>query len=49
MISGGTVKPDQAPILIATVVGILATMLQIGLYQAARPQGRRHAVGGVHW
>jgi intracellular septation protein len=29
MISGGTIKPDQAPIMIATVVAIFATMLQI--------------------
>ncbi|WP_332852209.1 septation protein A [Duganella sp. S19_KUP01_CR8] len=30
IVSGGTVTPDQAPIVIATLVGILATMAQIG-------------------
>ncbi len=29
IVSGGTVTPDQAPIVIATLVGILATMAQI--------------------
>lgn len=29
LIAGGTIKPDQAPIMLATVVSILATMLQI--------------------
>src|SRR5471032_267685 len=29
IVSGGTVTPDQAPIVIATLIGILATMIQI--------------------
>ncbi|MYN15867.1 septation protein A [Duganella sp. BJB488] len=34
MISGGSVKPDESPIVIATLVGILATMAQIGYIKA---------------
>ncbi len=44
MISGGTIKPDQAPIMVATVVAILATTLQI-LYVKLR--GRQ--VDGMLW
>ena len=35
LIAGGTVKPDQAPIMLATVVAIIATTLQI-VYVKAR-------------
>ncbi|QYF93161.1 septation protein A [Massilia sp. PAMC28688] len=34
MIAGGTIKPDQAPIMLATVVAILATTLQIAYVKA---------------
>lgn len=34
MIAGGTTKPDQAPIMLATVVAILATTLQIAYVKA---------------
>ena len=35
MIAGGTIEPDQAPIMLATVVAIIATTLQI-VYVKAR-------------
>lgn len=44
LISGGTVALAQAPIILATVVGIIATMLQIG-YLLVR--GRK--VDGMLW
>ena len=44
MISGGVIKPDQAPIMLATVVAIVATTLQI-LYIKLR--GRK--VDGLLW
>ncbi|NGZ84895.1 septation protein A [Duganella aceris] len=44
MISGGTVTPDQAPIVIATLVGILATMAQIAILKL-----RKHKVDGMLW
>ena len=44
LIAGGTVKPDQAPIMLATVVAIIATTLQI-LYVKMR--GRK--VDGMLW
>ncbi|HEY0062785.1 MAG TPA: septation protein IspZ, partial [Telluria sp.] len=44
MISGGVIKPDQAPIMLATVVAIIATTLQI-LYVKLR--GRK--VDGMLW
>jgi intracellular septation protein len=44
LISGGNVAPDQAPIMLATLVGIVATVLQI-LYLLAR--GRK--VDGMLW
>ena len=44
LVSGGNVTPDQAPIMLATLVGIVATVLQI-LYLLAR--GRK--VDGMLW
>ena len=44
LIAGGTVKPDQAPIMLATVVAIIATTMQI-LYVKMR--GRK--VDGMLW
>jgi intracellular septation protein len=44
VISGGAVTASQAPIIIATIVGILATMMQIGYLLA-----RRRKVDGVLW
>jgi intracellular septation protein len=44
LISGGNVTPDQAPIMLASAVGIVATVLQI-LYLLAR--GRK--VDGMLW
>lgn len=44
IISGGSVTPDQAPIVLATVVGILATVLQIAYLKV---RGRK--VEGVMW
>jgi intracellular septation protein len=44
LISGGTIEPDQAPIMLATVVAIIATTLQI-IYVKAR--GRK--VDGMLW
>jgi intracellular septation protein len=44
MISGGSVTPDQSPIVIATLVGILATMAQIGYIKL---RGRK--VDGMLW
>jgi intracellular septation protein len=44
LISGGNLTPDQAPIILATAVGIVATVLQI-LYLLAR--GRK--VDGMLW
>jgi intracellular septation protein len=44
MISGGSVTAEQSPIVIATVVGILATMAQIGWIKL---RGRK--VDGVLW
>lgn len=44
MIAGGTIEPDQAPIMLATVVAIIATTLQI-IYVKVR--GRK--VDGMLW
>ena len=44
IVAGGVIAPDQAPILLATVAGIVATVLQIG-YLLAR--GRK--VDGTLW
>jgi intracellular septation protein len=44
IISGGTVTPDQSPIVIATLVGILATMAQIAILKL-----RKHKVDGMLW
>lgn len=44
LISGGSVTPDQAPIVLATLIGILATMLQIAYLKV---RGRK--VEGVMW
>jgi intracellular septation protein len=44
MIAGGTIKPDQAPIMLATVVAIIATTLQIGWVKL---RGRK--VDGMLW
>lgn len=44
IISGGTVTPDQSPIVIATLVGIVATMAQIAYIKL-----RGHKVDGVLW
>jgi intracellular septation protein len=44
LISGGNVSPEQSPIMLATAVGIVATVLQIG-YLIAR--GRK--VDGMLW
>ena len=44
LISGGTIAASQAPVILATVVGIIATVLQIG-YLLAR--GRK--VDGMLW
>jgi intracellular septation protein len=44
LISGGNVSPEQSPIMLATAVGIVATVLQIG-YLLAR--GRK--VDGMLW
>jgi intracellular septation protein len=43
-ISGGAIKPDQAPIMLATVVAIIATTLQL-IYVKAR--GRK--IDGMLW
>ncbi|MHA4871435.1 septation protein A [Duganella sp. PWIR1] len=44
IISGGSVTPEQAPIVLATLVGILATVAQIGWIKA---RGRK--VDGLLW
>jgi len=44
LIAGGTIKPDQAPIMLATVVAIIATTLQIGYVKL---RGRK--VDGMLW
>lgn len=44
LIAGGSATPAQAPIIIATVVGIIATFLQIGYLLMARKQ-----VHGMLW
>jgi len=44
IISGGSVTPEQSPIVIATLVGILATMAQIGWIKL---RGRK--VDGILW
>ncbi len=44
MIAGGNVTASQSPIILATVVGILATVLQIGYLLA-----RRKKVDGMLW
>src|SRR5450830_1853960 len=44
LISGGNVTASQSPIILATVVGILATVLQIGYLLA-----RRKKVDGMLW
>jgi len=44
MVSGGKVAADQGPVMLATVVGILATVLQIGYLMA-----RRRKVDGMLW
>jgi intracellular septation protein len=44
MISGGSVTPEQSPIVVATAVGILATMAQIGWIKL---RGRK--VDGLLW
>lgn len=43
-IAGGTIKPDQAPIMVATAVAILATTLQIAYVKL---RGRK--VDGMLW
>ncbi|MCK7498856.1 MAG: hypothetical protein MZW92_56100 [Comamonadaceae bacterium] len=45
IVSGGVVGPTEAPVLLATVVVIVATLAQVLLAEAARPQGRHDAVG----
>jgi len=44
LIAGGTIKPDQAPIMLATVVAIIATTLQIAYVKL---RGRK--VDGMLW
>ncbi len=44
VISGGVIKPDQAPLMIATLVGIVATALQVGYLIA-----RKRKVDGMLW
>ncbi|HEU5435024.1 MAG TPA: septation protein A [Telluria sp.] len=44
MIAGGTASPAQSPIILATVVGIIATVLQIGYLLVARKK-----VHGMLW
>jgi intracellular septation protein len=44
MIAGGTIKPDQAPVMLATVVAIVATTAQIAWLKL---QGRK--VDGMLW
>jgi intracellular septation protein len=44
LMAGGQVQPGQAPIMLATVVGIIATVLQIGYLLA-----RRRKVDGMLW
>lgn len=44
MIEGGTITDAQAPILLATIVGIIATVLQIGYLLLARKK-----VDGMLW
>jgi intracellular septation protein len=44
IVSGGTVTPDQSPIVIATLIGIAATMAQIAYIKL---RGRK--VDGVLW
>lgn len=43
-VSGGVIAPDQAGIMLATVVGVLATVLQIGYLLL-----RRRKVDGMLW
>ncbi len=43
-VSGGTIAPDQAPVMLATVVAIVATVLQIGYVKL---KGRK--VDGMLW
>lgn len=44
LISGGSIKADQAPLMIATLVGIVATALQVGYLLA-----RKRKVDGMLW
>ncbi|MDB5775298.1 MAG: septation protein [Herbaspirillum sp.] len=44
IVSGGAIAPDQAPILLATAVAIVATLCQIGYLLA-----RRHKVDAMLW
>lgn len=44
LIAGGAIAPAQAPIILATVIGIIATLLQIGYLLI-----RRHKVHGMLW
>jgi intracellular septation protein len=44
LVSGGKILADQAPTMLATVVAILATMLQVGYLLA-----RRRKVDGMLW
>ena len=44
VVSGGSVAPAQSPIILAVVVGIIATLLQIGYLLA-----RRKKVDGMLW
>ena len=44
IISGGSVTPEQSPIVIATLVGILATMAQIAFLKL-----RKRKVDGMLW
>jgi intracellular septation protein len=44
MVAGGAIAPDQAPVMVATVVGIIATILQITYVKL---KGRK--VDGMLW
>jgi intracellular septation protein len=44
LISGGNLAPSQSPIMLATVVAIIATVLQIGYLRA-----RKRKVDGMLW
>lgn len=44
MMSGGAMSPDQAPVILATIVGIIATFVQIGYLKL-----QRRKIDGMLW